>query len=197
MGIDFEKEYVLENQRVRLEPLTLDHVPKLIRFTEEVDIWTYFLGKSDGSSVFASYVQDSLTGRRKRDAYAFAGYVKRQEQFAGSTRFFDFQEDLNTVRMGYSWYGKNFWGTGLNKNCKFLLFQFAFDQMGVERIGLGAHSENTRSINAMKSIGCQPEGAIRNLFPAIQGKGRADAILLGILKEEWQKTVKNDLNQRL
>ena len=197
MDFDFAKDYVLENKRTRLEPLQMGHEKVLVNVASEEEVWTYFLGKSNGKANFGKYILDSQKARAMQKEYAFAVYDKARGLYAGSTRFFDFDKDLNTVRLGYTWYGKSYWGTGLNKNCKFLLFQFAFEQMEVERVGLGAHAENVRSISAMESVGCKREGVVRNLFPSIHKEGRADAVLLGILKDEWFQYAKNDLNQRL
>ncbi|MEM9648941.1 MAG: GNAT family protein [Bacteroidota bacterium] len=197
MPIDFDKSYVLENQRVRLEPLMPEHLEELKEIASEEAIWTYFLGRSDGSGDFRHYLEDAITARREHKEYPFAVFDKIQGKYTGCTRFFDCQHDLNTIRLGYTWYGKTSRGTGLNKNCKFLMFQFAFEELGVERVGLGAHAENKISIAAMESVGCTREGKIRNLFPSIKGPERADAVLLGLLKSEWHASVKEKLKHRL
>ncbi|PWL39583.1 N-acetyltransferase [Flagellimonas aquimarina] len=197
MTLDFTKDYVLENDRVKLIPLTADHVDLLWEISREKNLWTYFLGKSDGSGDFKKYILEAIADRDKKSGYPFAVYDKMKKCYAGCTRFFDYQENLNIIRLGYTWYGKDFRGTGVNKNCKYLMFQFAFDQIGLERVGLGAHSENKVSIAAMKSVGCTKEGQIRNLFPSIHGKGRSDAVLLGILKQEWLENKKKNLKSRL
>ena len=197
MALDFIHDYVLENSRVKLLPITMDHIAKLNEIADETAIWTYFLGRSDGSSDFKKYIEDCVSARELGKEYAFAVIDKQSGEFAGSTRLFDYQKDLGIIRLGYTWYGKHFRGTGLNKNCKFLLFQFAFEKLGVERVGLGAHAENTISLAAMESVGCKKEGVVRNLFPSIHGKGRSDAILLGILKQEWNDYAKSDLKNKL
>ncbi len=101
------------------------------------------------------------------------------------TRFYDYSSELKTIKLGHTWYGKDFRGSGINKHRKYLLFQFAFEELEVERIGFGAYALNAVSIAAMKSVGCQQEGILRNFFPAIEGEGRTDCVLYSILKEEW------------
>jgi len=49
----------------------------------------------------------------------------------------------------------------------------------------------------MKSVGCQQEGVLRNLFPALDGNGRTDCALFSILREEWVKEVKAGLGNKL
>lgn len=194
---DFEKDYVLENDRVRLAPLVHDDIRRLNIIAQEDNLWTYFLGSSNGKDNFEAYVKDALSYREHKKAYAFSIFDKQTDNYVGSTRFFDFGISLNTVRLGYSWIGRKSRGTGINRNSKFLMFEFAFEHIGFERIGLGAHAENTVSIQAMKSLGCKQEGSIRNLFPSIHSQGRSDAVLLGMLKEEWLLFAKDELKNRL
>lgn len=69
--------------------------------------------------------------------------------------------------------------------------------MGAERIGLGAYVENIISIKTMESVGCQKEGVLRGIFPATNGNGRADGILMSILKNDWNEKVKSELKNKL
>ena len=93
------------------------------------------------------------------------------------------------------WYGQDFQGTGLNKNCKFLLLQFAFEHMKVQRVEFRADNKNKRSIAAMKSIGCSEEGILRSNCAA--PNGRRDSIILSILRYEWFSRVKRELLKKL
>ena len=197
MAFDFTQDYVLENERVRLVPLHEHHVDSLQDLAKEKELWTYFLGRANGYQKFKEYVLDAIEHRTTKKEYPFAVYDKQFKEFAGSTRFFDYDHSLKNIRLGYTWYGARFRGTGLNKNCKYLMFDFAFEELNVERVGLGAHEENTISIAAMKGVGCSIEGQIRNAFPSILCSGRSDAILLSILKDEWKEYVKNDLKEKL
>ena len=99
--------------------------------------------------------------------------------------------------MGYTWYGKDFRGTGLNKHCKFLLLQFAFETLGMERVEFRADNNNQRSIAAMKSIGCTVEGVLRNHMPTFGSEARRDSIILSILYHEWFDEVKDNLKAKL
>ena len=197
MVLDFSADYVLENSLVRLEPLQETHLAELESIAEEREIWTYFLGRSDGSKDFTHYIKDAISSRENAKEYPFVVFDKQKGKFAGSTRFFEYAKDLNTIRLGYSWYGKEFRGTKINKNCKFLMFEFAFEKLGLERVGLGAHEENKISLAAMQSVGCKIEGRIRNAFPSIHKNGRSDALLLGILKQDWFNGSKQELKEKL
>jgi len=100
------------------------------------------------------------------------------------------------LQLGYTWYGKDFQGTGLNKHCKYLLLSFAFENIGMERVEFRADNNNARSIAAMKSIGCKVDGVLRSNMPKREG-GRRDSIVLSVLKDEWFADIKEMLRNKL
>jgi RimJ/RimL family protein N-acetyltransferase len=108
------------------------------------------------------YIEKALEGRQNKNSYAFIVFDKQVNKYAGSTRFYDIQVENSTLNLGFTWYGKEFQGTGINKNCKYLLLEFAFDVLKMERVEFRADNKNQRSVNAMKSIGCVVEGVLRS-----------------------------------
>jgi RimJ/RimL family protein N-acetyltransferase len=194
---DLSKEYVLENDCVLLRPLQVQDCDNLRYFSlNEPEIWTYSLQKAAGEMNLKKYVEFAVQAREKGTEYPFIVFDKKKQAYAGSTRFYDIQLHHQTLQLGFTWYGKEFQGTGLNKHCKFLLLQFAFEQIEMERVEFRADINNARSIAAMKSIGCVEEGVLRSHANKIEG-GRRDSIVLSILKDEWFNHVKAHLQQKL
>lgn len=194
---DFKKEYVFEDDFVKLVPLAEAHIAPLAQISNDPEIWKYFFESGDTFENLKDYVQKAIENRELGKEYPFAVYNKQKNQFAGTTRFYNYSHELKTIKLGHTWYGKPFRGSGLNKHCKFLLFEFAFEKLGVERVGFGAYDDNIISVAAMKSVGCKKEGLLRNMFPSIHGKGRTDAILMSIIKEDWFTEVKSDLINKI
>jgi RimJ/RimL family protein N-acetyltransferase len=197
MNFDFAADYTLENDFVRLEPLQESHFTNL--FTESLqnpEIWKYSSLLAIGEENFRNYIQFGLKNREKLTEYPFAVFDKRTNEYAGSTRFYDIQLSNKTLQLGYTWYGKQFQGTGLNKQCKYLLLEFAFEKMKVERVEFRADNANERSKAAMKSIGCKVDGVLRSNLTKLDGT-RRDSIILSILRDEWFDTVKENLKNKL
>jgi len=192
-----QAEYTLENERVLLSPLKETDLEFLLPFAlKEPDTWKYSYLNARGEDGMRAYIADALNNKAKGNEYPFIVFDKQKGEYAGSTRFYDIQRIYQTVQLGYTWYGEKFRGTGVNKHCKFLLLQFAFEIMDAERVEFRADARNERSIAAMKSIGCTPEGILRNNMPLTDG-GRRDSIVLSILKEEWQGGTKDALIGKL
>lgn len=196
-NINFKEEYILEDDFVKLLPLKLEHIRDLIEIANEIDIWKYSFVKGNGIENLTAYIKSTVDNRKIGKDYPFIVFDKLQNEYAGCTRFYDIISSLDALRIGYTWYGKKFRGTGLNKHCKYLMFQFAFEELGFYRIGLGAYIENEISISAMKSVGCQKEGIFRGLLPSPDKEGKSDAILLSILRDEWYEEKKENLKKKL
>ena len=195
MNFDFSNDYILENDNVLLRPLKEEDFDHLSSFSiQEPSLWDYSLIPADGIENLRVYINKALEDKRLKTSYPFIVFDKRTNKYAGSTRFYDIQKEHNTCQLGFTWYGKDFQGTGLNKNCKYLLLEFAFEIMGVDRVEFRADNNNIRSIAAMKSIGCVEEGILRS--NCASPDGRRDSIILSILKDEWIESVKDDLLKR-
>ncbi|MFP5041607.1 GNAT family N-acetyltransferase [Parasediminibacterium sp. JCM 36343] len=194
---NFSEQYSLENERVLLAPLDGNNSTQLLHFAlGGINIWPFSLMPMLGEANFKKYIDFALLSRVQQTAYPFIVFDKVAKEFAGSTRFYDIQLANQTLQLGYTWYDTKFQGTGLNKNCKFLLLQFAFETMGMERVEFRADNNNKRSIAAMQSIGCTIEGILRSNVPNAEG-GRRDSIVLSILKSEWEGGIKERLGRKI
>ena len=200
MPINFPPQFdiLLEDERVLLRPLVMEDYDNLLQFSlTETDLWKYSLVQPIGADGLKNYMQIALDAKEKGTEYPFIVFDKKTNEYAGSTRFYDINMPYKTLQLGYTWYGKKFWGMGLNKHCKYLLLDFAFEKLELIRFELRADAKNERSIAAMKSIGCKVDGILRSNMPTIDDTVRRDSIVLSILRDEWFGGVKEDLRKRL
>lgn len=195
--LDFNQEYHLENERIRISPLKFEHLEFLQQLANQESIWTYFLEQGHGPKQFTKYIETALANRSAAKEYPFVIFDKIKNRYAGMTRLYDWNGALKNLKIGHTWLGKDCQGTGINKNCKYLLFEFAFEYLKAVRIGFGVHAENIRSLRALQNIGVKKEGILRDFLPKINGSGRVDLILLSILKDEWFQMIKEDLFQQI
>lgn len=180
------ENYILEDERVLLRPLQPKDEKFLLPFSlNEPDLWEYSLVSAAGKDDLQNYMNLAREAKASGKEYPFIVFDKQTNEYAGSTRFYNINIPFKTLQLGYTWYGKRFQGTGLNKHCKYLLLSFAFEKLGMERVEFHADNNNVRSIAAMKSIGCKVEGILRSHQPTIENGKRRDSIVLSILKDEW------------
>lgn len=189
-NFDFNKEYVLEDDRVILRPILIEDIDHLANYVlSEPEIWKYSLVAINKVEDLKGYIESAIDSRNNKTAYPFIVFDKQLNKYVGCTRFYDTQLSFETTQLGYTWYSKEVWSTGLNTHCKYLLLQFAFEQVGFKRVEFRADNDNKRSIAAMQKIGCTVEGVLRSHLPKPDGT-RRDSIILSITKEEWEQKVK-------
>jgi RimJ/RimL family protein N-acetyltransferase len=195
--ISFPENIILEDGRALLRPLQKDDLDFLLPFAiHEPELWFYSFVSPAGRKEMEAYIAATVGECKAGREFPFIIFDKAAKRYAGSSRFYDIQLGNQTVQLGYTWYGKDFQRTGLNRHCKLLMLSYAFETWGMERVEFRAHAANLRSVDAMKAIGCVEEGVLRSIGPAVSG-GRRDSIVLSILKNEWLGGVKDRLQKKI
>jgi len=175
----------MKNERAFFRPIEENDFNNLLNFSlNEPNIWKYGLLTAAGEENLRNYLKLAVNSRNEKKEYTFIVFDKKANAYAGSTRFYDIQPSFLTAQLGYTWYGKDFQRTGLNRHCKLLLLSFVFEEWELERLEFRAHAQNYKSIEAMKAIGCVMEGTLRSHMPTVTGE-RRDSVVLSILKNEW------------
>lgn len=169
--MDINSEIILENDVALLRPLVKEDFQLLETFSlQEPELWKYSLTPANGIKNLRNYIAQALREDELKISLPFTVIDKRKNKVAGSTRFYDFNNKHKTVQIGYTWYGKEFQGTGLNKNCKYLMLKFAFEKLNLNRVEFRADATNKRSIAAMKAL-----DALKKEFFAVIVKHQMDA----------------------
>jgi RimJ/RimL family protein N-acetyltransferase len=192
------RNLILEDETVLLRALEENDLENLLEISiNEPETWQYSLVSASGRENLEKYIEQAINARTNSIEFPFIVFDKKSGKYAGSTRFYDINLPFKTLQLGYTWYGKDFRGTGLNKHCKFLLLQYAFEILGLERVEFRADNNNELSIAAMKSIGCKVDGVLRSHMPTQGSEARRDSIVLSILRNEWFENVKENLRKKL
>lgn len=191
------QEIILENEKVKLIPLSLQHEADFINFAlTEPNTWYYSLVSPGGSAdAMKNYVGLAIKESEENKSYTFTVIDKSTNSIAGCTRFYDIDFKNSAATIGYTWYGEKYRRTGINRHCKLLMLTHAFEVWNLQRVEFRADINNTPSINAMKAIGCVEEGVLRS--HATIPNGRRTSIILSILKEEWFGGVKESLVKKI
>ena len=182
--MNFEQNLYLETDRVILRPLHLHDLPLLQTIAFNADTWRWTVTKIENKNELESWVNESITDRRKHSRYTFVIVDKATGNLAGSTAFGNISEKDKRLEIGWTWVSEACRGTGLNRHCKFLLLRYAFEELGYERIELKTDVLNLRSRQAMRKIGATEEGILRSHTLMHDGR-RRDTIFYSILRPEW------------
>jgi RimJ/RimL family protein N-acetyltransferase len=191
------QEIILENEKVKVIPLSLEHEADFINFAlTEPNTWQYSLVSPGGSAdAMKNYIAFAIKEREENKSYTFTVIDKSTNTIAGCTRFYDIDFKNSGATVGYTWYGEKYRRIGINRHCKLLMLTHAFEIWDLERVEFRSDINNAASINAMKAIGCVEEGVLRS--HATIPNGRRTSMILSILKEEWLGGVKDNLMRKI
>ena len=90
------------------------------------------------------------------------------------------------MEIGSTWIGKEFQGSGLNTQMKHLMINYAFHEIGFEKIEFRIDERNIRSRKAVEKLGGILEGTLRKNVYLLDGYKR-NTCCYGILKNEWKR----------
>ncbi len=186
----FDQQIILEDELVRIEPLEEKHFELLLPTAMESSLWLYTVAKINSEETFRKYFDTAMEEKQQKRSYPFAYYNKQQQQYVGSTRFANIEFPHKKLEIGWTWIHPSQQGTGFNKHCKFLLLQFGFETLGLNRIELKTSLLNLKSQKAMRKIGAIQEGIFRKNFINDDGTLR-DTVYFSFVYDEWPAIKQN------
>ena len=146
----FKQNIKLENNRVQLIPFESLRNGELKNIVFEDSIWQYMGMFIRSENDLKNYIENTIEDKKNEVSYPFLIIDKRNGCVAGSTRYGYVNIASQKCEIGWTWYGKQFQGTGLNKACKYVLLNFGFEHIGFRCIQFSADFENIRSQNNSK-----------------------------------------------
>jgi len=180
-------EIILENKKVLLIPFENERNLELKEIIFDDEIWKFMGMYVRNEQDFEDYIQHTLQQKANGVCYPFLIIDKATNKVAGSTRYGYLNYASQKCEIGWTWYGKDFQGTGLNKACKFELLNFGFKEIQFKRIQFSADFENTRSQRAIEKLGALKEGLFRNNYVDSEGNSKDD-VYYSIILNEWERT---------
>ncbi len=184
------KPVVLEGRYVRMEPLSLRHVPGLAAIGLDENIWRFMpYGQMRTEDDIRGWVQVLLKHAEQGTDLPFAVVHLASGRVAGTTRYMEIRPAHFSLEIGGTWYGAEFRRTQVNTECKYLLLKNAFEVLKCIRVQLKTDSRNERSQKAIERIGAVREGLLRNHMLLPDGVIR-HSIYYSILDSEWPEVKK-------
>jgi RimJ/RimL family protein N-acetyltransferase len=187
----------LEGTHVRLEPLSLNHLPALQSVAFDPSIWRYMLATIHTADDLRAWLNAALA---VPSTLAWVTIKKSSDsaipdQLVGATRFIDLDLTHRTTELGHTWLAASARGTAINTEAKLLQLTYAFETLNLNRVAFKTHHHNLQSQAAMKAIGCVYEGTFRNHYIMPDASHR-NSVWFSIIREEWPAT-KSLLESRL
>lgn len=160
---DFERLF-----QVASDPLIWEQHPNKLRYQRPV-FENFFKGAIESGGAFI--ILDSSSGEP-----------------IGSTRFYDYNDADQSVKIGYTFYARSCWGKAFNRSAKTLMINYAFQF--VQTINFDIGSGNIRSQKAIERIGAVKTGEEEVTY---FGETPTLNFRYTITKNQWHKTAATDL----
>ncbi|OYZ02774.1 MAG: GNAT family N-acetyltransferase [Sphingobacteriia bacterium 28-36-52] len=144
----------LENDFVKLVPLTEGHFEQLYTVASDPLIWEQHPNKNRYQlTVFKNFFEGALLSKG-----AFLIVDAKTNEAIGSSRFCNYNPEKKLVEIGYTFYARKCWGKPYNKSTKQLMINYALEKVNTIHFFVGA--ENIRSQKAMEKLGAIKLGEV-------------------------------------
>jgi len=177
--MEFNRQPTLQDARVILRPLTAADFEALYAVASDPAVWEQHPNKERWQEpVFQRFFEGAMDSEG-----AFLILDAQTGAVLGSTRYYEYDEKDSSVFMGYTFFGTNTWGTGVNKAVKTLLLNYAFQHVSQVYFHIG--SNNFRSQKAIAKFHAQKIGEEEIAYV---GEASRWNFKYSIKKEDWLKS---------
>ncbi len=176
----------LENQLVRLEPLSEAH-REILRSSNAVEYMWQSMPAIQRGAGYDAYFDFVLRNGKHDDLIAFAVIAPEDGRLIGVTAFIDPNRTHRRVEIGYTWIDEAMRGRGIFRALQSLLITRAV-MWGARRIGWRVEARNQRAIRAIEALGARREGILRNYSRFADGTW-VDIAVLSLLRDEAKAAV--------
>lgn len=186
---------IIEGDQIRLEPLSLGHLPRLLPAALDEELWRWTLTRIRSPADLEGYIEQALTDQRAGTTLPFAIVHAPSGAAIGSTRFGNADHAHRRVEIGWTWVVREHQRTTVNTEAKYLLLTHAFERLNCERVEFKTDALNLKSRTALGRIGAVEEGTMRRHMITESGRHR-DSVYFSIIAAEWP-AVARALRQKL
>jgi [ribosomal protein S5]-alanine N-acetyltransferase len=176
---------VVRGPRFSLRVLAQSDAPALFELGRNPEVsrffsWKAYTAVDEASAFIASLIRERETGERLE-----LGIFGIEGELVGITGFSEFSRRDRRAVLG-TWLGRQFWGSGANRESKALVLALAFRSLGLLRVTALASPQNVRSLAALQRLGFVHEGVLRGWH--VHGGVPRDVAVLRMMRDEWERT---------
>jgi len=186
----------LTDGRIRLEPLSLDHVDALKAAAADGQLWTLRFTSVPDPDDTRGYVERALAMRDQGSRLPFVVVdLESAGRIIGSTSYHDIVPAIDRLEIGWTWYAKSTQRSHVNTSAKLLLLVHAFETLGAKLVGWRTDNYNFASQRAIERLGAKKDGVLRHHAVRRDGTVR-DTVMYSVAAGEWPEVKAHLLYQQ-
>ena len=139
----------LSKEKAILYPLQVTDFEELYALASNPKVWEQHPNKDRWKrEVFKNFFEGAI-----KSGGACKVIDKASNKAAGCTRFYDYNDKEDCILIGYTFYGIEFWGTGINHSVKKMMLDHIFQFVSKVHFHIGAL--NLRSQISIQRLGAE------------------------------------------
>jgi RimJ/RimL family protein N-acetyltransferase len=178
-------DLTLETKRALLKPLNVSDYHTFLNLAkQDADMWYYFSLNLGDEKQLQRWFEIAFADKAANTRRPFTIIDKQTGQTGGSSSLGNISMHDLRAEIGWSWLGKDFRSTGLNRHAKYAMMKYAFEELHFERIEFKTDVQNTRARKGLQNVGGIEEGILRSHMTMWNNRRRT-SIYYSVLKDEW------------
>src|SRR3954469_3157801 len=178
-------DFTVSGPSILLRLPDLTDAPALFRLGSDPEVTRFFSwGPYEDESEARAYLE-RLPGQRECGEHLDLVVVHHEEGPIGVTGLSEISRRDRRGMIG-TWFGRRWWGTGVNQESKALVAHVSFRLLGFERLGAYTNVLHGLSQAALQSIGFRREGVLRQWHR--HGDTVHDVVMWSILRGEYERS---------
>jgi [ribosomal protein S5]-alanine N-acetyltransferase len=178
---------VIETERLRLRPLTLEDAPTVQQLAgrREIAAMTLSIPHPYSLEQAQDWLAKRLSAVAEGKTAVFGIVLKGTGRLIGAVGLGEIDADHSRAEMGF-WIGVDWWGQGYATEASRAVVRYGFEQLKLNRIYAHHMTKNPASGRVLERVGLRREGLLRQ---AMRKFGQfEDVILYAVLREDWRGT---------
>lgn len=173
---------VLNSERLILRAWNDSDINDLVEGLNNIEVskWLAFVPypyTKEDAKKFIEYAKES-------NNYEFAIVLKKENKVIGGTALANIKDK---TAGGGIWINAKYWGNGYGKEAFNKRIEFAFDNLGLDKLQNGYFKGNEKSFKMQESLGYIKNGIIKDKFISKATGKVEDEYLTLLLKENWKR----------
>jgi ribosomal-protein-alanine N-acetyltransferase len=174
---------LLTGPTLTLRYATADDAPRLLELASDPEVTRWFSwGPYERVDQPEAYIAGLEAKRETGELLDFL-IVHPEHGPIGVTGLSELSRRNRHATVG-TWFGRDYWGTGANRESKAMIAALAFRHLGLDRLTAWANTRNGRSQLALERAGFAREGVLRDWHR--HGDTLHDVVVFGMTRRAWE-----------
>lgn len=186
--------FEVDGKFASIVPLSMEHQEDLSEAVCDGELYRLWYTKVPRPEDMGIEIERRLALRAIGSMLPLTIISRMTNKAVGMTSYMNIDAANKRVEIGSTWYRRSVQRSPLNTECKLLLLQHAFENLGCICVELRTHFMNTQSRRAIERLGAKLDGILRSNAVMENGAIR-DTAAYSIILPEWPAVKTNLLWQ--